>query len=56
MLRTPIAPAQPRTAEIGIDDLRVLVHDHQRLEPLELVRLLEQEVVVAEDRRVAEAR
>ena len=45
MLRTPTAPTQPTTpdvrvgerlarprAEVGVDDLRVLVDEHERLE------------------------
>ena len=58
MLRTPIAPTQPTTPtsgslsacrslahEAGIDDLGVLVDEHERLEVVALGERVEHEVV-----------
>ena len=63
MLRTPSAPMQPgdgdlrvgeRLAHLGaearVDELGVLVDEHERLEVLERGRLVEDQVVGAEDR------
>ncbi len=61
MLRTSIAPTQPTTptsgsasasrtrrAEVGIDDLGVLVDEHERLEVVAPGGLVEQRVVARE--------
>ena len=61
MLRTPIAPTQPDDADLGVgqgargrsaqksgvDDLGVLVDEHERLEILAAGELVEQRVVGA---------